>query len=122
MSSQDEFGTLVGFAMCAPQNALEAQTKMDEVFQGWIEDGLTEEELVEGKQGYTAQYENRLTSDEFVARQILKDLELGRTFIHHGQMLAKVNDLTLDEIAAALKSHLSSSSVVQIKAGDFAAQ
>ena len=39
VSSQDKFAALFGYAICAPQNAAEAQTKMNEVLRpvgrGW---------------------------------------------------------------------------------------
>ena len=74
--------------------------------------------LVEGKQGWTLQFENTLTSDQYLAGELLTGLEIGRTFTYHENLIRNVNRLTLEEIAQTLKDRLSSATMVELKAGD----
>lgn len=119
---EDQRALLMGYAICAPQNAAKAQDAMIEEFTKWITEGVTEEELTEGKTSYALKFENQIANDQFVVNQLASGLEIKRTFDYHAQLLKSVQGLTPDRIKAALKKHLGESPFVKMKAGDLAKQ
>ncbi|MHC4696597.1 MAG: M16 family metallopeptidase, partial [Planctomycetota bacterium] len=118
VDNQDRRAGLVGFAMCATQNAVKGQDAMREEIKKWIAQGITEEELTEGTKGYALMFENKLASDRYVVRRLLDGLEIGRTFQYHAEVLAKIQALTTSEIQRVLSKRLGDAVFVEIKAGD----
>lgn len=115
---QDRRTALVGYAICAAQNAVKAQDAMREEFQKWIADGLTDEELAEGKKSYALKFENNLANDRFIVNELLDGLEIGRTFQYHADTLEKIQSLAKADIQRALKEHLGAAQFVELKGGD----
>ncbi len=115
---QDRRTALIGYAICAPQNAVKAQDAMREEFQKWIADGLTDEELAEGKKSYALKFENNLANDRFVVNELLDGLEIGRTFQYHADMIETIQSLAKADIQRALKKHLGGAQFVELKGGD----
>jgi zinc protease len=116
--SEDEVTVIAGFAICAPQNAIEAQEAMREEFDKWIAKGVTEEELAEGKLGYFKQWEGQLANDEYVSGALLSGLELDRTLEFDAEQMAKIQSLTLEEISGTLQKWLKDTGRFELIAGD----
>jgi zinc protease len=118
VDSKDESGGLVGFAICAPENAGLAQEKLRAEFARWIEKGVSAEELAEGSQGYTKAFDARMADDNFIARQLLDGLENGRTFEYQKKLLERVRSLTPEDVSKTINDHLKQAAFVDIKGGD----
>ncbi len=115
---QDSRAGLMGFAMCATQNAVKAQDAMREEFRKWIAEGVTDEELEEGTKSYALKFENSLANDRFVVRELVSGLEIGRTLQYQAGVVEKIQNLTTGDIQGVLTKHLAGAVFVEIKAGD----
>ena len=115
---QDEVGALMGFAICAPQNAREAQEAMREEIDEWIEKGITEAELEEGKQGFALTWEGNLANDEYIAGTLLSGLETGRTFEFDAAKMKKIQELSLEDISKVVQERLAETRRYELIAGD----
>ena len=121
VSSQDDRAALVGYGICAPVNAVKAQDAMREELQKWIAEGLTAEELEDGKVSFLRKFENNLANDRFIVGQLASGLEIDRTFAYHADQLERIERLTLADIQRVLTSHLGGAAFVEMKAGDLEA-
>jgi zinc protease len=121
VDNQDPFGFLAGFAICAPVNAAKAQEAMRDEVTKWIAEGVTEEELSEGKTSYALKFNNSLANDQFVAGQLAEGLMIDRTFAYHTDLLAKIQGLSTADIKAALNKQLGKAPFFEVKAGDLEA-
>lgn len=115
--SVDQRASLMGTAICAPQNATAALTAMREELNRWMADGLTEEELKEAKQSFLLQAQQMMTNEQFLARDLTKGLELGRTLEFRQQLLDRIQALTTSDIQASLKQVFSGAPIVELTAG-----
>ena len=91
---------------------------MREELDQWIEKGVTEDELAEGKQGFAKQWEGQLANDEYVAGTLLSGLKLGRTMEFEAERMAEIQSLTLEEISQNLKKWLADKGRYELIAGD----
>ena len=118
VDDQDEASALFGYAICAPQNAFEAQEAMRAEIDRWIEAGITEAELTEGKQGFAANFANDLANDGYVARELLNGLETGRTFQYRAGVMQRIQELSLEDIATTLGRRFADVGRFELIAGD----
>ena len=116
--SQDRRATVSAIAICAPQNAVKAQDAMREEVVKWVADGVTDKELEEGKSAYALRFANSLSNDRFVLRQLVRGLEIGRTFEYQADLLRRIQTLSVADVRAALAKHLGRAQWVEMKAGD----
>lgn len=116
--SREERSTIGGYAICAPQNAEKAQAIMREEVQRWITDGVTEEELAEGKTSYSLQFDNSLADDRYVAGQLVDGLEHDRTIEFRAAIVRRVQSLGRADVNRALSEHLGDIAFIEVKAGD----
>jgi len=121
LSVDDEvpFGRLLAFAICAPQNATEAQRVLRAEFDRWFEEGLDEEEIDEARKGYLEQFKTQLANDNYLVQRLLSDLRTGRNFRYQERVVAAVNDLDRDQLLAALQT-VAGSTFVDFVGGDVA--
>jgi len=115
---QDRRASLGTMAICAPQNASKALDATREEVDKWVTQGVTKEELEDGKKSYALNFQNSLASDRFVLGQLASGLETGRTFDYHAQQLAAIEGLSTSDIQRALGKYLADAKWVQMKAGD----
>ena len=116
--NQDRRAGLVGYAMCATQNAEKAQDVMRDEIKMWISKGITEEELTDGIKGYSLKFDNNLANDRYVVRKLVSGLEIDRTFQFQAAMLEKTQTLTTADILRVLKKRLGDSAFAEVKVGD----
>ncbi len=121
VDNQDHRAALIGYAICAPQNAVKAQDAMREEFEKWIAHGVTDEELENGRESYARKFENNLAQDRFVVGQLTSGLEIDRTFEFHADLIATIRQLTRAEIQRALDKYLADAPFAEMKAGDLEA-
>ena len=120
VDDQDTRGSLTAFAICAPQNVVKAQRAMREEISRWIDQGITEEELEDGKKSFALKFQNRLASDRFVVGRLRAYLETGRTFEHDARKLAAIQALTVADVRDVLKRRFEGAEFTMVKAGDMA--
>jgi len=116
--NQDRRASLTGFAICSPDNALKAQYAMREEIKKWIAEGITDEELTEGKNSYALRFENQLANDQNVVGMLVGGLEIDRTLQFEAGVLAKIQTLTQEEIQGVLKKYLGTAPLAEMRAGD----
>jgi len=118
-SPQDESGTFLAFAMCAPQNTARALECAKEEISRLIREGLTAEELADAKKGYRQQLEVMLANDRMLVAQLSSNLYLDRTMEFSRKRLERIEALTAEEIRAAAEKYLAPDRFVVVSAGDF---
>ena len=111
---------LIAYAICAPQNAREALEAMREEMTKWIEDGLTQDELDDGKTSYALNFDNQLASDQFVASTLARNLEIDREFSFYQAQIDAVQQLEKSVIDDALKRNFGDLRFMTMTAGDAA--
>jgi zinc protease len=120
-SSRVPRATQSGVAICAAQNADRALVAMQEEFDLWLAEGLTGEELTEGKQSYALVFQNGLSNDGQVAGMLVNDLDLDRTMQYRIDLLAGIEKVTNDDVKRVLDKHLGDAKFAKINASDRAA-
>ncbi|UCE61368.1 MAG: insulinase family protein [Phycisphaerales bacterium] len=118
--SKDARAAILGYAMCPPAKAAQAQEAMREEIARWIAGGLTDEEMSAGRTACALQFENMLANDLFVVYMLADGLEIDRTMLFWAKVIERIRSLTKEEIQAALKKHLGNAKFPEIRAGDLA--
>ncbi len=109
---------LIAYAICAPQNSAKALDVMKEQIALWVSDGLTDEEIAEGKSSYKLTMDNQLADDQFVVTTLAEYLDADRTFAFLQARIDMIQALTKDEIAAVVKKHFGDVRFMTMNAGD----
>ena len=117
---QDQWTALVCYAVCAPAHTLKAELALREEYERWVSRGLTQEELDAGKRAYRQQFNNQLTSDRFVADELARCLDLGRTLRFEQDLVDRVQQLKLTDVNRVIRQRLARSPLIRIRAGDLA--
>jgi zinc protease len=122
VSSSDTRASLTINAICNPQNIDRVEKAIHEEFVRLLRDGVTADELERAKQGFLEAQKVRRTTDGALAG-LLSDLSYaGRTMTYQAGLEAKIDDLTPDQLAAAVRNHLDPQNLVIVTAGDFGAK
>lgn len=119
-SSLDESGSLLAFAIYAPQNVEKLEAAFKEELQRVITEGFTADEIAEAKKGWLLARQRTRGQDGSLAGTLQNYLFLGRTFAFDDEMDKKVQALTPEQINAAMKKFLTPDKISIVKAGDFA--
>ena len=117
-SSIDRVGGLLCYAICAPENAQKAMDAMKDELNKWVNEGITDEELAEAKEGYKQNYVRSIADEGAILSRLLRGTETGQTLKFQAELMAKIEKLTKEEIAAALKKTFAANPMVEIMAGD----
>ena len=119
VSSFDTRASLTINAISNPQNIDRVETAIHEEFVRLLRDGVTVEELERAKQGFLEAQKVRRTTDGALAG-LLSDLSYsGRTMTYQAELEAKIDDLTPEQVVAAMRNHLDPQKLVIVTAGDF---
>lgn len=119
ISRHDATASLSFNAICATANADIALKALQEEYQHFLEQGVTEEELLEGKQGFQLYFNNLLANDGFVLNTLGAMIDINRTFSYYTQLLKQTAELTTHDIQQTLEIFLHKAPVATVKAGDF---
>jgi len=117
--SLDRFGVFVAFSICAPQNAERAVACALEEIARFIHEGLSQQELDEARKGYLQRLEVTLSNDATVAAMLARDLHLERTFEFAQAQLARIGQLTPQDVQAVIGRYVQPDRLVVVRAGDF---
>jgi zinc protease len=118
MSRHDKSASMTMYAICAPQNANRALLCIEEEFKRWVQDGLTPEELSEGKASFKQTFDNMLARDSFVLDSLARHIDIGRTFAYYDTLLARIDAITNDDVKRVL-SIFKDAPLVSVRAGSF---
>ena len=119
-SPLDKSGSLVAFAIYAPQNSAKLEQAFHEEVDRVLKDGFTAAEVAEAKKGLLQSRQVSRAQDGALARTLALDLYLGRTLAWDAEIEKKLTALTPEEIGTAMRKRIDPSRFTVVKAGDFA--
>jgi len=119
-SSQDKSGTFLANAIYAPQNVAKLEAAFKEEIAKMLKDGFTADEVKAAKSGWLQSRQVSRANDNELVGRLSSYLYLDRTLAWDADFEKKIEALTPDQIAAALRKHLDPARITVIKAGDFA--
>lgn len=118
-SSFDERGSFSFSSISAPENVDEVEAAFREELANALADGFTDEELESAKAGWLQSRQVARGTDGQLAGILAGNLYLDRTLEHDAELEARVEALTVEEVAAALRRHLEPQAFTVVRAGDF---
>jgi len=121
ISRHDSSASITLYAMCATDKADFALKALQEEYHRWIDKGVTEQELLEGKQSFQLYFNNLLANDGYVLQTLGSMIDVNRTFGYYAQLLNQMGQLSTEDIHKMLEMFLSNAPVAMVKAGDFKA-
>ncbi|MEZ5426703.1 MAG: pitrilysin family protein [Pyrinomonadaceae bacterium] len=119
-SSLDENGTFFANAIYAPQNVEKLEAAFKEEINKVVTEGFTAEEVAEAKKGFILAQQRRRASDSTLAGTLAGYLFTDRTLAWDAEYEKKIQNLTVEEINAAMKKYVTPDKISIFKAGDFA--
>lgn len=106
-------------AIFAPQNQPKVEAALREELARSVKDGFTQRELDAGRAGLLSSRQLSRSQDAGVARALLSDLYLGRSFAFDADTDAAIKSLTLAQMNAAWRKHIDPQKLVIGWGGDF---
>ena len=91
---------------------------MRDEFHRWIQQGITAEELQDAIESYTLRFQRTVTSEQFLVEELVEGLDRGRTLQFQGDLLARIQSLTVEKVAQVLQTVLGENDFAEILAGD----
>ncbi len=116
----DKRAMLMGYGICATENANKAYDVMLEEMANWCKDGVTEEELTDAKKSLAQDLQSNMANDSYVAGQLANGLFVGRKMDYFSKLDEQVQGLTKDQIKQAIGKYIEQDRMVKVKAGDLA--
>ena len=120
ISSRDEQGAFLAFAIYNPGNLEKLEIAFNEEIAKVVTGGFTEAEVEEAVKGMVLAAKRRRASDNTVASSLTDYLDLNRTFAWDAAYEKKLESLSVAEVNAAIKKYLTPEKISIFKAGDFA--
>lgn len=117
--SLDEVGSFMANAIYAPENVLRLETAFGEEIGRILGEGITAEELEAARNAWLQQRVQMRANDGFVASMFAAQYLTGRTMAFEQQLEDKVRALTVNDVNAAMRRHISLARMSSVKAGDF---
>lgn len=111
---------LIFYAIYAPQNLAKLKAGMAEELARLLKDGVTASELAEAKTGIAQEFALWRTRDANVAGLLAGQLQLGRDMRFEAALEARLQQVSVDEVNAALRKYVDPAKFVNVYAGDFA--
>ena len=99
----DRVGELLGLALAAPHNAVRARRILVEELTRLVKTGITATELRDAARALGGELDNQLAMDEFVANELVNNLEAHRTFSFHQKLQAATQALDVITVNKALR-------------------
>ena len=85
--------------------------------QTWVQDGVTERELADAKQGLIGSYQVGLATNQGIARAIVTTLQRGLPLSWLDQLPAALQAVTLAQVNAAIRTHLDVANLTLVEVG-----
>ncbi len=118
-SAWEPRGELSITAISNPHNMPRVETDVKEELDRLLKDGVTAEELDKAKQGYLQARLVGRTSDQALVGMLGNLRQLNRTMAHDAELDKKIENLKVEDIAAALRKHIDPKKLTVVVAGDF---
>jgi zinc protease len=118
--AQDERGSVLGFAIAAPENVPRVEAAFHEELARLLTDGIEAGELRDAVDGLLKARERARGEDGALAAQLRGNAYLGRSMAWSAELDARLQALDADTVAAALRRHLGGAGFSVFSAGDFA--
>ncbi len=115
----DPVGQFMAQAIYAPENADALQTAFDEVIEGVLRDGFTEDELRTAKQGWLEGRQLGRAQDSTLAGALSLGLYFDRDLTFDAELEDRIRATTLAEVNRVVSERLDRSNITVVKAGDF---
>jgi len=119
VSSFDQRAGLTITAICNPQNIRRVEKAVQEELDRLLRDGVTKDELDQGKQGYLQAQKVGRSSDTALVGMLANLSHVGRTMTFQAELEKKIQALRPEQIVAALRKHIDPKKLVIVTAGDF---
>lgn len=116
----DEAATWVAFAIYAPENGDELQAAFADEIRKATSEGFTAEEFEAARAGYLEQRKTQRAQDPQLAGMLGAGLYFDRTMEWEAELDQRLENLTVEEVNAAVARYIDPENLVIVKAGDFA--
>ena len=117
-SSLDQRGAFYLYAITNPKNMPKVKTVILEELDKLLTDGISEKELTLAKQGYLQKAQVSRSRDSALAGLLSSSLRANRTMQHTTQLEKAIQNLTKEQVLAALKKHIRKERLHIVAAGD----
>lgn len=117
--NQDKSARFMVFAITNPVNIGKVDAIITEEIGKFLKEGLSLEEIDEGKRAFVEQMKVQRSNDSTIASQLASYLQIGRTYQFHIDIEKKILELKPADVQAAYKKLLDPTKMVIIHAGDF---
>ena len=111
--------SFMGYAIAAPQNMDKLDAAFREELNKALADGFTAEELTKAKQTIQQQRAVMRADDGALLGVLSSNEYWGRTMAFQAGQEQQIGALTLDQVNAAFRKHITPASISVVKAGDF---
>jgi zinc protease len=118
-SPLDKDASFNAFMIYNPENLAKLETAFREEIERVNKEGFTAEELEAAKSGWLKSRKVNRTGDNAVANTLSNYLFYGRDMNWDKKFEENVQNLTLEQVNAAMKKYLDYSKMITVKAGDF---
>ena len=120
-SAYEAVGMLKLYAMYAPQNLDKLKIGVREELTRLVQDGVTEQELLDAKKSLQEERKIARAQDPALASGLIGQLANGRTMAFAEKLDGLIENTTLAEVNAVLRKHVDPAKFLHVYAGDFAA-
>jgi len=119
VSPLDENGSLMAYAILAPENSEKAEAAIIEEINKVRNEGFTADELAKAKEGLLQGRQLSRSKDDELAGKLNGYLYLDRTMNYDADFDDKLNALTLEQVNDVFRKYVDPSKLTLVKAGDF---
>lgn len=119
VDQKEDFGKLLVYAICAPQNVEKVETAFKEEIIRAVKDGFSADELKKAKQGISQAYKVERAMDGSVVKTLRENLRYNHNFTENAQLEGKIMALTPDKVAEVMRRYIDVEKFTIVKAGDF---
>jgi zinc protease len=106
-------------AISAPQNTAKVEASFVDELRKTLKSGFTAEEVATAKKAYHNERMVARSQESALARTLLAHEQYDRTMKWDGELDAKIDALTVDQINAAFRRNVNPDALSIVKAGDF---
>ncbi|MGE5184133.1 MAG: insulinase family protein, partial [Acidobacteriota bacterium] len=116
--AEDPAGSLLGYAIVAPQNLAKAKASFLDEIQKIVTGTIADNELARAKSSWLKDQDTSLSNDTYVEQLLSKQLFRGRTNAFLKQLRAKIQALTPADVERVAKKWLDPKRLTIVDAGD----
>ena len=120
VNSFEAVGMLKLYAIYAPQNLDKLKTSVREELTRFVQEGVTEQELLDAKKSLQEERKIARAQDPALASGLVGQLATGRTMAFAEGIDELIEKTTLAEVNAALRKYINPAQFMHVYAGDYA--